>query len=70
MSDFNVRESEISPKQIFQQMKNNIFNNFSISTYSSINKAYLYARRSLFKILHAITNAMNFKSQTFFLSAH
>ena len=70
MSDFNVRESEISPKQIFQQMKNNIFNNFSNSTYSSINKAYLYARRSLFKILHAITNAMNFKSQTFFLSAH
>ena len=70
MSDFNVRESEISPKQIFEQMKNNIFNNFSISTYSSINKAYLYARRSLFKILHAITNAMNFKSQTFFLCTH
>ena len=70
MEDFNIRLSEISPKQIFKEMKLNIYNDFSISSFSSISKTYLYSRRSLFKILHAITNAMSFKSQTFFLCTH
>ena len=70
MNDFNINKIEISPKQIFEQMKNNIYNNFSFSKYSSINKNYIYARKTLLNIMHKITNAMSFKSQTFFLAAH
>ena len=70
MNELNISESEVPPKQIFEQMKSNIYNDFSISNYSSINKSYIYSRRSLFNILHKITNAMGFKSQTFFLCAH
>ena len=70
MDDLNIYDSEIPPKQIFEQMKSNIYNDFYLSKYSSINKAYIYSRKTLFNILHKITNAMGFKSQTFFLCAH
>ena len=70
MDEFNISESEVAPKQIFEQMKLNIYNDFLISNYSSINKNYIYSRKSLFNILHKITNTMGFKSQTFFLCAH
>ena len=70
MENCNIRLSEISPKRIFEEMKLNVYNDFSLSPDLSVNKAYLYSRRSLFKILHAITNAMSFKSQTFFLCTH
>ena len=70
MDELNIYDSEIPPKQIFDQMKSNIYDEFYLSKYSSINKAYIYSRKTLFNILHKITNAMGFKSQTFFLCAH
>ena len=70
MNEFNISESEIPPKQIFEKMKSNIYTDFSINKISSINKAYIYSRKTLLNILHKITNAMGFKSQTFFLCVH
>ena len=66
----NNQETEIPPKQIFELMKNNIFDNYFNYTYISINKDYISSRKALFNILHKITIKMGFKSQTFFLCAH
>ena len=68
--DQNNQEAEINPKQIFELMKKNIFDNYFNYSYISINKDYLSSRKSLFNILHKITIKMGFKSQTFFLCAH
>ena len=70
MDEKNINESEVSPKQIFEQMKKNVYDNYCKYSFSSINKEYLYLRKSLFSILHKITMKMGFKSQTFFLCAH
>ena len=71
MEELNISESEIPPKQIFIKMKSNIYDEFYTLKYSKINNnAYIYSRKTLFHILHKITNAMGFKSQTFFLCAH
>jgi len=67
MKDNNINESGVSPKQIFEIMKINIFDNFYSYSYASINKEYLYSRKTLFHILHKITKKLGFKSQTFFL---
>ena len=68
--DQNNQDTEIPPKQIFELMKNNIFDNFYNLPYISINKDYISSRKTLFNILHKITIKMGFKSQTFFLCAH
>ena len=70
MDDFNISESEIPPKQIFEKMKSNIFNDFSVLRFANINKNYICGRKFLFNLLHKITITMGFKSQTFFLCAH
>ena len=70
MKDSNTNKIEIAPKQIFEQMRENIYKNFAITKFPSKNKNYIYFRKTLFTILHKITNAMGFKSQTFFLSTH
>jgi len=70
MKEFNITKIEISPKQIFEQMKSNIYKSFSYTNYSHINKEYVNARKTLFNILRKITNLMGFKSQTFFLTTH
>ena len=70
MKDSNSNKIEIAPKQIFEQMRENIYKNFAITNFPSTNKNYIYFRKTLFTILHKITNTMGFKSQTFFLSAH
>ena len=67
MNDSNIKEAGVSPKQIFETMKRNIFDNFYTYSYSSINKEYLCSRKTLFNILHKITRKLGFKSQTFFL---
>ena len=67
MNDSNIKEAGVSPKQIFETMKRNIFDNFYTYSYSSINKEYLCSRKTLFNILHKITKRLGFKSQTFFL---
>ena len=69
MNDNNIEEGGVSPRQIFECMKKNVYNNFYTYSYSSLNKEYLYSRKALFSILHKITIKMGFKSQTFFLSA-
>ena len=70
MEENNLNEGEIPPKQIFELMKKNIYDNFINYSYSAINKDYISSRKSLFNILHKITIKMGFKSQTFFLCAH
>ena len=70
MNDFNVNTIEISPNLIFKQMKENIYKNFSFNNYHSIDKNYIHLRKILFDLLHKIANALGFKSQTFFLTAH
>jgi hypothetical protein len=69
MNDINIDEGGVSPKYIFEYMKENVYNNFYNYSYSSINKEYLYSRKALFSMLHKIAIKMGFKSQTFFLSA-
>ena len=70
MDENNSQGSEIPPKEIFEIMKTNIYDNFYNYSYSSINKEYLSSRKNLFNILHKITIKMGFKSQTFFLCVH
>ena len=70
MDENNSQGAEIPPKEIFEIMKTNIYDNFYNYSYSSINKDYLSSRKNLFNILHKITIKMGFKSQTFFLCAH
>ena len=70
MDDSNVQKTEIPPKEIFQLMKTNIFDNFTHYSLISINKDYINSRKALFNLLHKITIRMGFKSQTFFLCAH
>ena len=67
MYDLNIKEIEIPPKEIFDKMKNNIYNNFMFKTSSSINKDYLSSRKALFSILNTIIKAFSFKSRSFFL---
>jgi len=67
MNDDSINEAGVSPKQIFETMKINIFDNFYTYSYSSINKEYLCSRKTIFNILHKITKKLGFKSQTFFL---
>ena len=67
--DQNNQDSEISLTKIFELMKKNIFDNYLNYSNSSISKDYISSRKSLFSVLHKITNKMGFKSQTFFLCA-
>ena len=61
---------EISPKDIFDSMKKNIYNNFSSDSFSSISKEYLALRNDLFDLIKRISDKMGFKSQTYFLSIY
>ena len=70
MDENSVQKTEIPPKEIFNLMKKNIFDNFTHFSLLSINKDYLNSRKALLSLLHKITIKMGFKSQTFFLCAH
>ena len=61
---------EITPKDIFNSMKKNIYKNFSNSSFSSISKEYLSIRKDLFSLIKKISGKMSFKSQTYFLSIY
>ena len=61
---------EISPKGIFDSMKANIYNNFSLYSFSIISKEYLALRSDLFALIKKISDKMGFKSQTYFLSIY
>ena len=68
--DEKNQEAEIPPKEIFEIMKINIYDNFYNYSFFAINKDYISSRKTLFSILHKITTKMGFRSQTFFLSVH
>ena len=61
---------EVPPKEIFNLMKTNIYNNFSTNSFSSISKEYLSIRNDLFYLIKKISSKMGFKSQTYFLSVY
>ena len=63
-------DTEISPKEIFNLMKTNIYNNFSTNSFYSISKEYLSIRNDLFYLIKKISSKMGFKSQTYFLSVY
>ena len=60
-------DTEISPKEIFNLMKTNIYNNFSTNSFYSISKEYLSIRNDLFYLIKKISSKMGFKSQTYFV---
>ena len=63
--------SEFLPREIIQSMKKNIYlNYFHLTTYSDINQNYFSQRESLFYLIHKVSNKMNFKSNTYFLSIY
>ena len=61
---------EISPKDILDAMKKNIYKNFSSQSFSSISKEYLALRNDIFDLIKKISDKMRFKSQTYFLSIY
>ena len=66
----SLYNTEITPKDIFNSMKKNTYNNFSLNSFSSISKEYLSLRNDLFSLLKKISCKIGFKSQTFFLSVY
>ena len=63
--------TELLPEEIIQAMKNNIYHNYLyFKSFSDINQKYLSGRSSLFSLIHKISNRMNFKSSTYFLSIY
>ena len=65
-----MSESEVSPKEIINQMKLNIFNNSLTYNNSLINLDYLLHRPSILALIRKISNQIGFKSQTYFLSIY
>ena len=70
MDENTISESEVAPKEIINQMKVNIFPNYSLYNNSLINIDYLLYRPSIFSLIHKISNRIGFKSQTYFLSIY
>ena len=63
--------TELLPEEIIQSMKKNIYYNYlHFTSFSDINQKYLSGRSSLFSLIHKISNKMNFKSSTYFLSIY
>ena len=66
--NYNV---ELLPEDLIENMRKSIYNNYShFISYSNINQSYLALRTSLFSLIHKISNKMNFKSSTYFLSIY
>ena len=70
MDENAISESEVPPKEIINQMKLNIFQNYNTYNNSLINIDYLLYRPSIFYLIHKISNRIGFKSQTYFLSIY
>ena len=68
-----IYQSEIPPKIIFNKMKENSYDFFLKNIKPNINiiiEDYFRVRNSLIELLKNISNKLNFKSQTFFLSIY
>ena len=62
---------ELFPDEIIQTMRKSIyFNYLNFQSYSDINRDYLSMRNELFSLIHKVSNKMNFKSNTYFLSVY
>ena len=61
-------KTELSPKELFNSMKDNIYK-FS-SNVTSYNSKYLHLRSKLLNLLRQVSSKMCFKSQTYFLSIY
>ena len=63
--------TEFLPEEIIQTMQKSTYHNYLYFTsYDDINKNYLLIRNSLFSLIHKVSNKMNFKSNTYFLSIY
>ena len=69
MEVISLYEMEVSPLDILNLMKNNIYNHEE-QTIVNIDKTYTYQRKFLISLIHKISNKMGFKSQTFFLAVN
>ena len=69
MEVISLYEMEVSPIDILNLMKNNIYDHEE-QTIVLIDKTYTYHRKFLITLIHKISNKMGFKSQTFFLAVN
>ena len=70
MEVISLYEMEVSPIEILNLMKNNIYNHYEEQTIVNIDKSYTFQRKFLINLIHNISNKMGFKSQTFFLAVN
>ena len=61
---------EINPQEIFENMKKDFYDNYSISNILNINKDYIKIRKDLINLIYKVSKKMGFKSQAFFLSVY
>ena len=70
MDRFYSNILEINPKEIFKEMKKNIYNFYPKITKLNINQEYIKIRVEIINLIRKIYKKMRFKSQTFFLSIY
>ena len=61
---------EINPQEIFENMKKDFYDNYSITNLLNINKDFIKIRKDLINLIYKISKKMGFKSQAFFLSVY
>ncbi len=70
MEVISLYEMEVSPLDILNVMKDNIYNINENQNINNNNKNYIIKRKSLISLIYKISNKMGFKSQTFFLAVN
>ena len=61
---------EINPQEIFENMKKDFYDNYSITNILNISKDYIKIRKDLINLIYKVSKKMGFKSQAFFLSVY
>ena len=61
---------EINPQEIFENMKKDFYDNYSITNIFNISKDYIKIRKDLINLIYKVSKKMGFKSQAFFLSVY
>ena len=70
MDNDNQYEYEILPQKIFEIMRLNTYNKYSLDNINFISLDYISSRNHLFSLLHKISKRMDFNSRTYFLSIY
>ena len=70
MEVISLYEMEVSPLDILNVMKDNIYDINENQNIINNNKTYIIKRKSLISLIYKISNKMGFKSQTFFLAVN